>query len=461
MTSLKKLKYRMLAFVVLFIMSLSFISLHSTGTPYDAGYYWTIADPVFSNGFQLLNFPETFRGYFFPVLLSGFKLLFPELAGWNILSSLMIALLISYILPSLFDKSIDGPRELILSTIAGIVVIYFWGGLASFPLSDLPAAFFMCAGALLCKSAIKTENEFKGILCGFLGGGACYAAYNVRATFLYGIIILMIGMSILFRKRWRSLLLTFVAGLLGMWLIAVPQCMINQQYVGTFSPKVYTEQLYGYQQSLQNQQVLWGINMPRYETYVGDSSGYPEAGIRFIDPIGSEIIQREGITAENFSYLTFFKLWLKYPLDMLGIYTKHLLSALTICWASPYIQNIHASKEIIISLSIILWLLSGLALLTRLRKKEWNFEVFIYSVAVAVPGFLQILGAVEVRFLLPFFLLMYTYTFQIVDWKEVLAATKGHRLILGIILFIIYIFWITVIGGILGEAAELPVLIHG
>lgn len=444
--------YRLSAAIALFIISFSYISFNSAGTPYDAGYYWTTADLVFIDGFHLLNFPETFRGYFLPVLLSGIKLLFPGLVGWNILSSLMIALLISYVLPFIFGKSINSPLGLVRAIITGAVFLFFWGKFAAYPLSDLPATFFMCAGVALIKKSCETENKYQRIICGYVCGAALYAAYNVRAIFLFGTVILIVGVIFLYREKWKSLLPLFAACLLGACLIAIPQCVINHQYVGVFSPKVYTEALYGYSHDLQMQQVFWGLSVPRYETYIGDTAVYPNPGVNFTDPAGVAIISKEGLTVDNFSYFTFLKLCLKYPLDMLGIYTRHLISALTICFSSAYIQDFYEPKGILISLSIILWLLAGVALSAKILKREWNAKLLVYSAALVIPSGLQLLGAVEIRFALPIYLLTYSYIAQIVDWKETFVATKGYRGILILSLAIIFILWATVIGDILSRA---------
>ena len=64
-------RYIIVLFLCLFLMFVSAV-YNIEQYYYDAGYYWTIADPVFEGAdFHLLRFPETFRGCLFPILVGG------------------------------------------------------------------------------------------------------------------------------------------------------------------------------------------------------------------------------------------------------------------------------------------------------------------------------------------------------------------------------------------------------
>ncbi len=118
--------------------------------------------------------------------------------------------------------------------------------------------------------------------------------------------------------------------------MSLPQCAINMKYVGTFSPKVYTNQLQNYQADLSTMQVMWGLEADRYETYIGDMNIYSSPSVYFDDVVGTEILKREIPFNNGFSPREVVKLFFDYPIDMMGIYIRHLISLLTPVWKHIY-----------------------------------------------------------------------------------------------------------------------------
>ncbi len=245
--------------------------------------------------------------------------------------------------------------------------------------------------------------------------------------------------------------------LVGSFLLALPQCFINNKYVNAFSPKVYTEQLFSYSNDLQAWQVYMGITIPRYETYVGDLNDYPTAGVRFEDEVGQEIIEREGLTETNFTLSNIFKLFYKYPLDIIGIYTRHLVSSLTPLY-DVYISDLYIDKSIMILLAILIWIISALGIFSNNQmKKSYSLG---YMIALIVPAILQLLGAVEIRFCMPLYILAYWYVACEINYSSLAIYFKKNMKCILFTCCLIMIMWISTIGMILADNQQKVFLIN-
>ena len=227
--------------------------------PHDGTYYWTIGDSMFDGGFNVLNYPETFRGYFFPLLVEVFKNVssvgvLNNIGGWNLLIGLLVALTFSYELPLLFlNRGINSFKEMLCSVLTCILFLYIWGDFISYPLSDFPAFTFILIGVNSLRVCdFETTGSFTKILRCIVTGMGLSAAYNIRAAYLFGVIVLLIVFTWnQIKNRKRDFLIGLVAILLGAFIVALPQCMINKKYVGSFTPKVFTEQYNDYSKSIQ------------------------------------------------------------------------------------------------------------------------------------------------------------------------------------------------------------------
>ena len=333
-----------------------------------------------------------------------------------------------------------------------------------YPLSDIPASFFMFS-AIAIVIALGDDGSQKisvaGVVQGIGAGVFIYAAYNTRAVFLFGgaLLVLFYIIRNIWKRNWKNFL--YLIGMFaGMLLIAMPQMLINHQYIGVYSPKVYTEQAYGYQHDLQSQQVLWGLTMPRYETYTGDQDEYPNPGVVFNDPVGKEIEQREKLQIETFSITAIFKLFLKYPVDMLGIYGRHLINAVTPVFPQMYITNMYSNKGWYICLAILLWLGCGVGVIFGEQTQKYNIWTGLYLLAAVIPPVLQMTGALEWRFFMPVHLLLYYYVCNEIDVKSVMVRLKHQWLRVLAVCVVIFMLWISCIGLILGDNAEKTLLIN-
>ena len=429
---------------------------------YDSRFYWTISDPVISGGsFNLMDFPETFRGCLLPLLNCFIKQVIPGHYGWILLSALMTSITFAFMLPSLLGVTVDDLKAAVKIVAAQWCFFYFWADFLQFPLSDLPAAFSLMLGIFMLNAFDK--HKLRGIwrlLLGFTAGASFYFAYNTRAAYLYGVIFYGVYYCIKNRKIYKQIIVRFAVVVLGMLIISIPQCMLNKQYVGKFSPKIYTEQYTGYGSSLQARQVFWGLEYQRYETYVGDPGYFPHPAVHFSDMTGLELLYRENLNQENFKIKDFFVLFFKYPLDMIGIYTRHLVALITPAWKRIYIENMYTNKFFLVIISIFIWFIAGINFIMESQEKKLPTDKLFILFSVMLPSFLQLLGMPELRFFVAVYLVLYAYVFLKIDYRRWLGFVKKNWKTILPVSVIIIILWISVFGSELADNSDAQMIIH-
>ena len=448
-------------FAVLFAAGMIFsLICHVDDYPWDSLYYWEIADDVTrGGGFDILRFPETFRGYAFPVLLSILKGFLPGVLGWQVPANLMAAAEFAFVLPYLFDRRIDKVSSALRVFLSYTVFMWIWGLFLQYPLSDMPAAFCCSAGIALLKWCGRQKRFLQIIAGGIVTGGLLYAAYNTRAGFLYSIWVTVIVYLFLREHDLKRAAVCLMSVILGAMLLSIPQMMINRQYVGTPSPKVYSSQLFGYSRSLQMQQIYWGVSIPRGEAYYGPLIENP-GGVTYRDIIGDRILERENVEEGDFTFKSFVKLCLKYPFDMVCIYVRHFLSAMTPCYMnSCYIPDAHVNRGIISSASILLWILAAGVLATTLNRRR--IVKALWMGGFLLPGIMQTMGAVELRFFLPAYLLLYFFLGAVADYSGVCAVVKKRPLTVLFGTVMVYLLWMTIFSDLLSSAEGHIFLIAG
>lgn len=429
---------------------------------YDSAYYFGIADGVFENGFNFLNYGSTYRGYLYPMLVAIFTRLFYGISsytGVRILGSLFVAFTFSYALPKLLDR--NNQMNLIgylRIAIAYVSFMYLWGNLSSFPLSDLPASFFMIMGAVFLKNAQNEVKIWRLVGCSIVAGIFLYAAYNTRVAFFYGIAISVIYNIICLWHEKKKLCIALISLIIGMSVVALPQTILNAEYYNDYLPRVHTEVLYGGDHNLQAQQVFWGLTMARYETYVGDNDIYKYASVVFEDQVGKKIVDDEGLQIENFSIFDIFRLFVKYPQDIMTIYVRHFVTLLTPAFLQEYITTFHVGKGVVSGLSIGIWLILGIYLLYGKDLVKWN--LWIDVVAICFPCLLQALGAPERRFFIPVYLIGYYIVLKVIDYKELAIRLKGSWVRVIICSALIYLLWITVYADVLTNVKDDTLIIN-
>lgn len=453
----KEIAWEATSFLLLFCFTLVWLSMRNvTEFMWDSQYYWTVGDSIIYEGhWDILGYPETFRGYFLPVILLLMKVLGETCFGNSVLifwivTAALLTSIFTIILPYLFEKKVSNSKSFVRIILVYLVVLLFWGDYILYPLSDMIAFALLVSGVALLKKIYKgiKSNVIK-IVVGMLAGICLYACYNTRAAYIYGVIGIVAIYLIMEIKARKIKWISWIAICMGVVICAMPQSVINHQYTGSYLPKVYTEQYTNYQTGLEMMQVYWGLTMPNYLTYVGSLDLYPEPGVYFDDKVGTEILTREGMVKESFSVGELLKLFIKYPQDMIGIYTRHLVSLLTPMFLETYIHNMYIDKGWFLSIMIIMWFITATYFLWSIANKKVNWILVLNLLAIFLPCLLQLAGAPESRFFLPIHFVMYFYILFYADFGSCKGYIKKNAITLIVVFGTVYILWIGVISDIL------------
>lgn len=414
--------------------------------PYDSGYYLSLAASygLFEN-FDILHFSSSLRGYLYPLLL------YPVILISNIgigtiaidllvINSFVYSLLSSLIIPYFFEKVFAVKFRVYARYVFSIIFLFFFRGLIIYPLSDLPAIFFIFVAAILTQkiySEIKMPLSLYKCLIGLLCGVCLASAYYIRPIYLISIIawiILSIIVIMINRKPKMLILVAFM--LIGLALIASPQIYINTNNYDTVSPLILTEKSYD-GDSLYLEQLGWGIYISKYETNM-DLSHYPSASLKYIDQTGLNIYNNNQID----SYIDYILLFLSHPLDMCCIYLLHLFNGLDITYPSIYIYDLYDPLRTFTQLFNYTLLFIGIVGCVNLIKRtRYHDSLVVIGGMLLLPILLVIPTAVETRFFAILSIIFYglaTITITNIDLKD--AINKSRKYILYYVGFIIICF---------------------
>lgn len=454
-SSVNEKYWKWMLFVCIFFIGIMYsYAKNITEFYYDAQSYYSIADGMISRNFY---YPETFRGYFFATLISLFKRICQGIWGWWFLSNITVAAGFAFGIPYLLkQRAINSFQEFVRGMMSYIFFLIIWGNYMQYPLSDGFAA--ICAILGVCFMMLVTNKQLSKrllFISSISSGALLYMAYNTRAAYLYcGVAAIII--FLLFNKKNKAIVVILIM-MIGSGLIAVPQCCINYSYTGKFTPKVYTEN-YSYEsRNLIDTQVFWGLYGVKYDTYIGDQKLYESPSVCYIDPVGEEIIQREKLTQLEFEKTDLIGLFVKYPLDLVGIYARHLVALLIPSSTQMYITNIYNDKTVLALVSMILWIVAGMACLFSVKSINKNV---LWIIAVLIPSLLQMLGFTELRFFIAVHMVTYVYVFLVVDYKALCNGLKDRWLPVVCNMIIIFVLLTAVYGNILASNQQRTMLIN-
>ena len=247
-------------------------------------------------------------------------------------------------------------------------------------------------------------------------------------------------------------LLIFMVGLLIMF---APQVMINVKNFKIYSPFVQTQVVYG--ESLFVKQLSWGIEIQKFEGNIGNI--YPVAPIYFLDRHGENILLLHGYKSEArtvagqigpdqpLSLKKYIQLVFNAPLDFLLIYMRHLFNGLDIVTPTPYIYNVFQNAILLRFLNYTVLFSSVVYLWRQGFSNNNGFNVFLIFI-LALPSLMAIPGAMEVRFMLPAFFMVYGIVSYFAMPQLIgslrqhanIDLTKGFKYALSYIVFLLVCF---------------------
>lgn len=434
---------------------------------YDAVDYYMASQSFTNSGqFSILNYANTYRGIYFPLILAIYSLIGSALgidAGVAILfgNALFTSFIIVIVIPKIMAFKTRN-RSLIWGIVPLIVYAFFWSDLFVYPLTDMYALGFCAISAYII---LQIKDNLFQIPFVFLLGGILYVTYNIRTIYLFSSIglILILFYKVIFKEHFCRLKVLLVSVILAFGIVSAGtlQAMVNSNLHSRYTMRVITDDLNGGE--LFTSQLYMGFLYDRYETYVGDPNVYPNVQMNFIDRAGVQIISNDHL-GEGFSGLgEYIVTVLRHPVDYIGIIMRHIASALYVPWNRVYLTDLKNGKTLLALLNYSIVFYFGLKMSLYCKNLKGN-EVLksirvLCMIAIILPCIAILPGAIELRFFMPMYLCAYLFIFlknnQIcirylkTNWKSILICyILVYCLLSG--------YW----GGIMSSAQSLPQLLN-
>lgn len=384
--------------------------------PYDSGLYWDLSKPA-----PIGTFPETFRGYLWPYMLMPIHALDEWIGGnahygYRIISSLMYSLLLTNPVSDFFKRCFGGILSIARRSFIALALIIVFPGLFLNPLSDLPAVLLLVCGILLADSRGNVRWPLACICSGALVG----AAYNARTIYIVSFVVLL-ALLPLFFYRGRSIRVrssAVICFLLGTAIVLIPQALINERIHGFPNPLVLTGPG---STSLMTAQLYWGVTIQRYETSILKTD--PAPSLFYADPAG------EAFNAKHLAYRSpptitnYLKAVYANPLFFVGLYGRHFVNGIDVRDGMVYTAGPSTGRTLWSLLCVTLFVFCTFVLCTRVTKKwsEWAYvSPILITVACIIPG------AVETRFLMPLYLVLFGVVATCFELGRVRVQLRTH-----------------------------------
>lgn len=412
-------KYKVITFTIVFAVCLvvQFVLGEKEFTYGDSWDYWERGESLWREGhFSLNNQRDGFRGYVFPLFLG----ICNQLGGvtcFRIVNALIIAFLFSVLLPELFEVERYGKRNACATLLFyGLLTVFFWG-VQTYALSDL-FAFFVCILAIyFVKKLVVATTKIRIAIFSILIGVLMYVMYNVRTIYMFAAacIVGYIFWYFIRKKKIIENSICFASGILGIGIGGLPQMIMNWGYLNKVSLSVPTN-------NLMLKQLDWGLRYQRYDTYIGTQQSIPQ--MYFVDAVGMNILQKEGLLETEIErWSQYIKIVIKYPLEVVGIYTRHLLNMLFPAWPNQYVLDLDSGKVILLLIAFNCLFFVGIScILGRINNKNLkNFLPVLLPVVAITPG------AVESRFFMPLYVIILGKICFDIDWIALFGDIKEYR----------------------------------
>ena len=412
----------------------SLIALSNSQKPfyYDSSVYWILQYSFFKHGqFSLLNFTSPLRGYLLPLIyyalreVSDAVSLSPSHAV-KLFNVLMFALIGAVLAPRLAE--ITWPRfrwgigrRLALTAL----LLAFWSGYLEFPLSDFPAL----AMALLALIAVDRSDSLVWTL---LAGVACGVAIDMRPQYLPLALILLLFVIVprLARREsaarsLKQILPRFASLAIGLVLISLPQSLSAHRHFHTWSF------VPGAAAHLSSLQLTEGLRLQRYETYVGLGHG---PRMEYRDEAGSRLLakQKDGHVASVGQYLGLIA---SHPVTMAPLFVRHLVNGFDQRYTTPYVGHLDTGSHRWLRLGgFLLVFLALLRIFWSGARRSIAPSRWRYPIALAACAVTSVPSAVETRYMLPVWLLVFVLAL-LPAWPNPVGAGTGvtrYRSVVGL-----------------------------
>lgn len=423
---------------------------------WDSGGYWSLGESFTKDGhFSLLSFNSPLRGYALP-LIDHYLQQLADALGWNpssaakLFNVLIFAALAAGLVPGLAQTAFPTQRWGALRRLAvAALLLVFWGGYLPFPLSDFPAL----AAAMVALIAVARAPR-PGAMA--LAGLSAALAINMRPSYL----LLAPMLAGLFLWSWLAArrdgsdqpsagrwALGALALLLGFVVISLPQSLATHRHHGSYSF------LPGSTQNLSSFQLTHGLQLQRYETWVGRDRRSPR--MAYVEEAGERILADRPYRMVTGSK-DYLDVVVAHPLTMVGVWTRHVVNGLDQRYSTPYVEHLATrSRNPIRLLGFLLVFVALLRVAWPAARRKLGPARWRYVAALPACCLTSIPAAMETRFLLP----VYITSWLLVlggPWPNPLAAEGSliQRLRIPAIIGTSLLLFLAVIWSIAGQATD-------
>lgn len=429
-------RQRLIAFLIvtIFLLATNW-AVNISSFPYDSGLYWELSKPS-----TLSGFPDTYRGYLWPYLLMPVHALENWMGSdshyvYRITSSLAYSALLTSPVADFFKRCFGGQLSISRRTALAIATMAVFPGLFLYPLSDLPAVILLICGILLADSR---RSAWWSLAC-VCSGALVAAAYNTRTIYIVSFAVVLVLIPLFF-YRGRPIHIRALATiyfLLGAAIILLPQAFINKQYHEVATPLVLTG---AGSTSLMVAQLYWGLTVQRYETSIQPKD--PAPGLFYADPAGLAFNANHPAEGSPQTITAYIKSIYTHPLFFIGLYGRHFVNGIDVRDGTMYTEKSSRNETLWPLFCLTLFIFCAFVACTRTEKRwtEWCYlSPLIIAIACIIPG------AIETRFLMPLYLILFGAVTTRFEWAYFRGQLKTHwpTIISGYILTVSVLFAIT------------------
>lgn len=435
--------------VVIFLILFIFQEIKNiTDFFWDSALYMELSNSLISDGKLDFNtYTRSYRGYILPFLLLPCNMmssLISVFLAYRIYSSIIFALFLGLLFPYFIEKLLKVKIGIMKRIIFALIVIVFWNGLIMHPLSDLWSVLFLII-AILCIILLKESNKFwKNLLYALICGISIYCMYNIRTIYMFSILpilaLFFINITKMKAMKIYKKILLIVILVIGAVIVAYPQCIINRHHYESFTPTVVTKGIY--KKSLIVFQLGNGLYYNRYETNI-NLNDYPSAAMKYINKQGKELAEEYNNISSMKDYVSAA---IKEPFTIISVYFAHFISGLDIKYPNIYVERVSGIGVTAISLlnyTMLYYFIVGLKNQFEFKNiNKKNYDIILVLITTILPVIAILPGAIEARFFIPLYLLIYSYAIFAIDHKKMLETLKKNWKIYTIsyILFIIILY---------------------
>lgn len=383
--------------------------------------------------FSLLNYNNPLRGYMLPLLLYPITVFQRALGAdvllvFRVVNAFFFAGLV--VLITHFFERIFGFRARFWqnAVLAGLL-LFFWYGHMAFPLSDFPALALGLSAVLMGWTALEKAERplWQRLLFSFSSGVLLAASVMVRTSYQFSMYVAVLLFIIgLFLLRIPAVQRTSMLAVLviGAVMIFTPQFLMNSIHHNTPTPF----SLNNYQgKNLFLFQLHTGMFLQRADFGYQDENGNSTYSAIIPDNQGSIIKQRfYPEMTDNFTLRSYLGLIRRFPLDFATMYARHLFNGLDVVYPTVYNHNVLDQKLIYRLLNYTLWFVAGWTIFHCDIVIKRDIRKLAVLGVIAMPALSTIPGAIENRFFLPIFVMMYAcvcymFFFPTRQWKDFIS----------------------------------------